>query len=179
MVLFLSIWDMWNIFLFNPWVNHQTNLSLAFLKIWPFFIPMFCFLLTLRFFLFCFLCLTCWTSLLHLCMYPGFSIAVHGVFVCCMQYLLIYSFSLPHHLELIAAFTIIVSSPNLSSDRDGVTVLFLKSSLILSPIWNYQREFDILLIPTCMLFPVTGEEAPFKCNPGFKISKKKFRILWK
>lgn len=173
---------MWNIFSFNLWVNHQTFNTIWLylsLNIWPFFIPIFCFLLTWRFFL----TLFSFSGMPNFLATPlhvaSFNVAFYGCFACCMQHLLIYSFSHPHHLGLIASFTIMICSPNSSSERDWVTVLFLKSSLILSPIWNYEREFDILLISACMLLPITGEEGPFRCNPGFKISKNGFRIPWK
>lgn len=137
-------------------MNHRTfNIICLYLSlnIWPFFIPIFCFLLTWRFFLTLFSLPGMPNFLATPLHIASFNIAFHGFFACCMQHLLIYSFSHPHHLGLIASFTIMVCAPNLSSETDWVTILFLKSSLILSPIWNYEREFDILLISILHVFP--------------------------
>lgn len=95
----------------------QYHLSLSLFKYLAFIHPHILFFLTWRFFLY-FLCLACLISLLHPCIQPASILVFMGFFAYCMQNLLIYSFSHPHYLGLIASFTIMVSSPNLSSERE-------------------------------------------------------------
>lgn len=172
-----------NTFPFTPWVNHQTSLLIPSISSSPWrpglsASPYFDFLEVSAYSVFSLwhAWLPCYTSA---CI-PA-SILLFMVF--CMSY------ATTSHIFF---FTSTSLNPHCSFYNQGifkffcllsclqiVTILFLRGSLTLSPIRNYEGELDILLISTCdfSVVPITGDGRLFRYNQNFRISKEEFRNL--